>query len=607
MTMLQKIGAQLQNDGKCNFMVWAPNLEAVSLQLTQPENRMVPMQKTANGYWQTTIEKVAPNTRYFFKLNNELLRPDPASLFQPDGVHEASAVVDNKAFAWTDQNWPGIPLEKLVVYELHTGTFTQDHTFEGIIQKLDYLLELGINAIEIMPVAQFPGARNWGYDGVYPFAVQDSYGGPEGLKKLVNACHEKGIAVVMDVVYNHMGPEGNYLRDFGPYFTEKYKTPWGSALNFDDAYCDGVRNFFLQNALMWFRDYHIDALRLDAVHAIMDFSAEPFLKQLATETEKLAKELKCELILIAESDLNDVKLINPQEKGGYGLHAQWSDDFHHALHTLLSGETSGYYEDFGQLSHLEKAFRNTFVYNGIYSAHRKKTYGNNANENPAKQFIVCAQNHDQVGNRMLGDRLSKTLSFPALKLLAATYILSPYIPMLFMGEEYGEKNPFQYFISHTDEDLVEAVQKGRKAEFSAFKWAGEVPDPQSEDTFKNSMLSWQYQEGENQELWNFYRQLISLRKTHPVFANPDKMQMKVWGDETKKMLTIKRWNGNTEVMCYYNFNDKPVNISVDKKLNWQVLLNSSKSENLNGQPENPLAEAVVMPESIMVLERICSA
>ncbi|MFC5270203.1 malto-oligosyltrehalose trehalohydrolase [Adhaeribacter terreus] len=602
MTMLQKIGAQVQNDGKCIFTVWAPEIESIALQITGLEEQTIPMQKMEFGYWSATLENIPLDTRYFLNLNNDMLRPDPVSVSQPDGVHEASALVDHNAFSWTDASWPGIPLEKLIVYELHTGTFTSERNFEGIISKLDYLLELGINAIEIMPVAQFPGARNWGYDGVFPFAVQNSYGGPDGLKKLVNACHEKGIAVVLDVVYNHLGPEGNYLREFGPYFTDKYKTPWGSALNFDDAYADGVRNFFIQNALMWFRDYHIDALRLDAVHAIMDFSANHFLKELADETAKLSQELGREFLLIAESDLNDVRLINPKEKGGYGLQAQWNDDFHHALHTLLTGENAGYYVDFGKLKDLEKAFKHTFVFNGNYAPHRHKSYGNNADENPAKQFVVCIQNHDQVGNRMLGDRLSETLSIPALKLAAAAYILSPYIPMLFMGEEYGEKNPFQYFISHSDKELVEAVRNGRKEEFKSFKWAGEVPDPQSETTFKNSMLSWQYEQSEANELHKFYRRVIELRKTHPVFSQPDKNNLKTEADEATNILKIERWNNEITTLAYYHFGKKPTEIKLENAENYSMLISNFGAEEAKNSNLKTTEKLKLPPQSFIIFE-----
>jgi maltooligosyltrehalose trehalohydrolase len=602
MSILQRVGAWMQPDGNCTFKVWAPELDNVSLQLTAPEPQTILMQKNEFGYWSATLPNISPETRYLFRLNNNLERPDPASMYQPTTVHDPSGIVDHNRFNWTDQNWTGVPLEKMIIYELHTGTFTEQHNFEGIIQKLDYLQDLGINAIELMPIAQFPGDRNWGYDGVYPYAAQNSYGGPEGLKKLVDACHAKGIAVVLDVVYNHLGPEGNYLNDFGPYFTDKYQTPWGRSLNFDDAYCDGVRNFFIQNALMWLREYHIDALRLDAVHAIMDMSANHFLRELAGEVNKLNLETGKQHFLIAESDLNDVRMINPLAKGGHGMDAQWSDEFHHALHALTTGETSGYYSDFGNLDDLEKAFRDTFVFNGNYSPHRHKTYGNNASENPGRQFVVFAQNHDQVGNRMLGDRISGTVSFPLQKLIAATYLLSPYVPMLFMGEEYGEKNPFQYFISHSEKELVEAVRNGRKEEFKSFYWAGEVPDPQSKETFRNSTLSWTYQQGQNNKLWNYYRDLIRLRKTHEVFSQPNKQDMKISSDPTKNLLTVERWHNQTRVKLLLNFGKESLEAPEDKNETWKILLDSSEDKSLN-EPAIPLKDKVVVqPESVLILE-----
>lgn len=598
MSILKNIGARLGASGTAEFTVWAPFAQAVSIEITAPNKQLLPLQKKEYGYWQGSLQNTSPETRYFFLLDGKTRRPDPASHFQPGGVHKASGIVDHHAFPWSDQTWPGIPLKDLIIYELHTGTFTEQGTFEGIISRLDYLVELGINAIEIMPVAQFPGNRNWGYDGVYPFAVQDSYGGPEGLKKLVNACHQKGIAVVLDVVYNHLGPEGNYLNDFGPYFTDKYKTPWGSALNFDDAQADGVRNFFIQNALLWFSDYHIDALRLDAVHAIMDLSARHFLQELADEVKQLEQETGRNYLLIAESDLNDVRLINAKEKGGYGLHAQWNDDFHHALHALVTGERAGYYADFGHLKDLEKAYSQAFVFNGNYAPHRQKSYGNSAAGNSGEQFVVCAQNHDQVGNRMPGDRLAETLGLPALKLVAAAYLLSPYLPMLFMGEEYGEKNPFQYFISHTDEELVKAVQKGRREEFKAFKYEGEVPDPQSEKTFRNSRLSWQYQQGAGKELYEFYRQVIALRKRHPVFSQPDKNNLATQAFPEKNVLVLERWQAASRVKMYLNFSAENQEMPTDDPAAWRVLLASSPT----GEPA--VSEKLLLPSwQVLVLEK----
>jgi maltooligosyltrehalose trehalohydrolase len=404
-------------------------------------------------------------------------------------------------------------LADFIIYELHVGTFTPAGTFEAIIDRLDYLKTLGITALELMPVAQFPGDRNWGYDGVYPFAVQQSYGGVNGLKSLVDACHQAGMAVVLDVVYNHFGPEGNYSSQFAPYMTDRYQTPWGKAINYDQGHSDGVRHFFISNARYWFEQFHIDALRLDALHAVYDFGAKHFLAELAEKTQALATKLKRPLYLIGESDLNDVRLIHPPEKGGYGLDAQWCDDFHHALHTRLTGETQGYYQDFVDRQSLVAAYRQRFVYDWKYSPFRQRHHGSDARDCPAQQFVVCCQNHDQVGNRMLGDRLSQLVSFEALKLAASAVLLSPYVPLLFMGEEYGETQPFYYFVSHGDRQLNEAVRQGRKAEFADFHHQGEPPDPASEQTFEQSQLNWALLNTDpHQALFRYYQRLIYLRK-----------------------------------------------------------------------------------------------
>ncbi|HKJ80279.1 MAG TPA: alpha-amylase family glycosyl hydrolase, partial [Prolixibacteraceae bacterium] len=382
----------LSNDNSCEFTVWAPKANEMHL-LLETANRKIKMNKQEFGYWSVTEKNITSGTRYKYQINNAESFPDPASLSQPDGVNESSEIIDLKDFNWTDSAWASVPLKDMIQYELHTGTFTKNGDFEGIITKLDYLKDLGINAIEILPVAQFSGKRNWGYDGVYPFAVQNSYGGARKLMKLVNAAHEKGIAVILDVVYNHFGPEGNYTGNFGYYFTTSYPTPWGQAINFDGPHSDAVRNYFIQNALMWCRDFHIDALRLDAVHAIFDFSAKHIMQELTENLDELSKQTGRDYYLIAESHLNDVRYISPIEKGGFGLHAQWSDDFHHAIHTLTSGERKGYYVDFGKPEQLSKAFKNAFVYDGQYSEFRKKTYGNSTKNNPGEQFVIFNQNH----------------------------------------------------------------------------------------------------------------------------------------------------------------------------------------------------------------------
>ncbi|WP_242927244.1 malto-oligosyltrehalose trehalohydrolase [Pontibacter vulgaris] len=606
MGIIREIGASFSADKGTVFTVWAPRATSVEVVLQAPEKEVLALQREAYGYWTGLSEKAGPGSRYFFRLNNELQRPDPASLSQPEGVHKASEVIDHFAFSWTDHNWKNLPLEQLIIYELHVGTFSEEGTFAGIIKKLPELKDLGITAIELMPVAQFPGNRNWGYDGIYPFAVQGSYGGPDGLKKLVDACHNAGLAVVLDVVYNHMGPEGNYLNDYGPYFTSKYNTPWGAALNFDDAHSDHVRNFFFQNALMWLRDYHIDALRLDAVHAILDTGAKHFLQELQEHVNQLEEQTGRYYTLIAETDLNDVRLINPVSEGGYGLAAQWMDDFHHAIHTLVTGEKDGYYADFGKPEHLVKTLKHSFIYNGIYSEYRKRTIGSDATANPARQFVVCSQNHDQVGNRMLGERLTKLVSFEMLKVIAGLVILSPYTPMLFMGEEYGEENPFLFFVSHTDKDLVEAVRKGRKEEFAAFAWQGEAPDPQSEKTFKHSRLQHSYKQNEKQnQLREYYKTLIQLRKT--ILINPGKEQLEVYFNDSETVLYLTHTGSSPKLRCLFNISKQPQSITMDDNRNWRILLNSADakwggSEKGNYTSSEAQQTLTLQPESLIILQ-----
>ena len=445
------IGAEVTEQGNTRFRVWAPKARTVALRMMSGKRTStIPLQEEDDGFFSGVIEDVAGNDQYLYLLDNAVLRTDPASRYQPDGVHGVSQVVDPRLFPWHDQDWTGIPLHEYVIYELHVGTFTGKGTFEAVIPLLGYLKELGITAVELMPVAQFPGDRNWGYDGVCPFAPQNSYGGPDGLKLLIDACHAWGMAIVLDVVYNHLGPEGNYLHDFGPYFTDRYRTPWGDAVNFDGPDSDPVRHYFVSNALYWITEYHVDALRLDAIHAVYDFSALHILRELGEAAHRQGGALGRRVHVIAESDLNDVRVINPLESGGYGLDAQWNDDFHHALRTLLTGERTGYYSDFGQFSHLVKGFEEGFVLSGEYSAYRRRRHGSSSAGIPPGKLVVFSQNHDQVGNRMRGERLGEHLSAQQLKLAAATVLLSPYVPLLFMGEEYGEPAPFPFFVSHGD-------------------------------------------------------------------------------------------------------------------------------------------------------------
>lgn len=575
-----RIGANYLDKESAVFNVWAPAAAGVELKIVSPHARVIPLQKGEGGYWKMPVTEIVPETRYLYRIDRQKERPDPASHFQPEGVHGPSQIVAHHAFAWEDGHWRGRALAEWIIYELHVGTFTPEGTFSAMIPRLDELQEIGINAIELMPIAQFPGARNWGYDGVYPFAVQNSYGGPFALKKLVNECHKRGIIVILDVVYNHLGPEGNYLWDYAPYFTDKYKTPWGAALNFDDAHSDAARNFFIENALHWFKNYHIDALRLDAVHAIFDASAKPFLRELAEQVEAFSARTGKKHYLIAESNLNDDKMIKPPELGGYGMDAQWCDDLHHSLRTLITGDLQGYYVDFGRAEHLVKGLREGFVYSGQYSQFRRRCHGNSSKTRPAQQFVVFAQNHDQVGNRMMGERLPQLVSFEALKLAAGVVLLSPYIPLLFMGEEYGEETPFLYFVSHSDADLIEAVRKGRKEEFKTFEWEGEPPDPQSDETFLRSKLQWHNRhEGRHGVLLDFYQALLHLRQDTPALSNLDKDALEVNGFESNKIVMMRRWHEKSEVLQLYNFNHVEVTLAaVFCAGTWKILFDSSEEK-----------------------------
>jgi maltooligosyltrehalose trehalohydrolase len=465
------------------------------------------------------VRRAAAGSRYLYVLADGQVRPDPASRWQPDGVHEPSAVVDPDAFTWTDAGWRGLAMSDLVLYELHVGTYSRARTFDGVVADLPRLRSLGITAIEIMPVAAFPGSRNWGYDGVALYAVHEAYGGPDGLRQLVNAAHNAGLAVILDVVYNHLGPEGNYLDDFAPYFTNVYQTPWGRAVNYDQADSDEVRRFVVDNARMWIEEYHCDGLRLDAVHAIFDLGATHILREIAEAVHAAGEAAGRRTLVIAESDQNDPRIVRPVERGGYGCDGQWSDDFHHAVHAQLTGERGGYYADFGGVEMVATAFRQPFVYAGQRSPYRRRRHGAPSDAESRERFVVCIQNHDQVGNRAAGDRLDALVSFAQRKLAAALLLLSPYVPLLFMGEEYGERRPFQYFVSHTEPELVQAVREGRRREFAAFGWQAEVPDPQSEQTFEQSTLDRSVSNtGAHAQLAALYERLLGIRRTEPALV-----------------------------------------------------------------------------------------
>lgn len=574
----RKLGAHWQADGSCHFLVWAPRAQRLDLHLLSPHESCVQMEALPNGYFELRANKVAPGTRYFYRFESGEERPDPASRCQPNGVHGPSEVIDPR-FEWSDKPWRGVDLREYIFYELHVGTFTPEGTFDAIISRLPDLKDLGITAIELMPVAQFPGWRNWGYDGVFPFAVQNSYGGPHALKRLVNACHCSGLAAVLDVVYNHLGPEGNYLSRFAPYFTDFYHTPWGEAVNFDRSQSDHVRRYFIENALQWVEDFHIDALRLDAVHAIVDTSAQPFLGELAHAIHRRADELGRKIYLVPESDLNDARIVSSDPQCGYGLDATWNDDFHHCIHSLLTDDRQGYYADFGSTSQLARAFSDGFVFSGQESKYRGRRHGNSSKSLAAEKFVVFAQNHDQVGNRRSGERLSSLVSFEALKLAAGLVLLSPYLPLIFMGEEYGETSPFLYFVSHGDHALIEAVRKGRRQEFTRFDWQGDIPDPQDEATFARSRIDWNLRAApHHKSLLQFYKELLRLRREDAVFSCRDKKHLEASAYDSPKALVLRRWRDSQQRLAIFNFEKSAASIRWSMPVgSWQMLLDSADS------------------------------
>ncbi|GGV41782.1 malto-oligosyltrehalose trehalohydrolase [Actinomadura cremea] len=532
------------------FEVWAPDAGRVHVAAgAAPDLARHPMAPLPGrpGWWGTDVPDAAHGTDYGFVLDEggEVL-PDPRSRWQPNGVHGPSRVYDHATFAWTDAGWRGRPLAGSVLYELHVGTFTPEGTFDAAAERLDHLVSLGIDAVELLPVASFPGRHGWGYDGVHLWAPHEPYGGPDGLKRFVDAAHARGIAVVLDVVYNHLGPDGNRLASYGPYFTGAHTTPWGDAVNFDQEGSDEVRAFVVQNALMWLRDHHLDGLRLDAVHAITDHRAVHILEELAEAVAGLSAHLGRELFLIAESDLNDPRLVTSREAGGYGLDAQWSDDFHHALHAVLTGERQGYYCDFGSLETLKKALTKVFVHDGTMSNYRGRRHGRpvDVRATPAHRFLGFLQNHDQVGNRASGDRVGATLDVPMLKAGAALLLLAPFTPMLFMGEEWGASSPWCYFTDHVDPDLGRAVSEGRRREFARHGWAGgDVPDPQAPDTFRRSVLDWaEPDRAPHRELLDWYRSLIALRRAIPDLNDPrlSGTRAEVEEDAENRRITICR-------------------------------------------------------------------
>jgi maltooligosyltrehalose trehalohydrolase len=520
------------------------------------------MAETGGGWWEAPEVHLEDGEKYAFSVNDGPYLPDPRSMRQPEGVHGASAFVDHLLFHWTDHAWQPPPLASAVFYEIHTGTFSPEGTFGGVISRLDHLQSLGVTHLELMPVNGFPGNRGWGYDGVNLYAPHETYGGPEGLKKLVDAAHEKGVAVVLDVVYNHLGPEGNYLGFFAPYFSKKYASPWGDAINFDGSFSDEVRKYFLDNARMWLRDYHIDGLRVDAVHAIFDQSALHFLEELADVVQEVETKTGKYRCVIAESDLNDPRLVWTRGAGGYGLNAQWSDDFHHALHALVTSERKGYYGDFGKVGHVAKALEKTFVYDGTYSPFRKRRHGRDAGNVPPERFLGYIQNHDQVGNRACGERLGHLCGRNLQKVAAACVFIAPFVPMLFQGEEWNASSPFLYFTDHSDEELAEAVREGRRREFSGFGWKPEeIPDPQDESTFTRSKLDWaETQRTEGKDMLQWYKNLAAFRRSHPALRR-GRRNMQVTFDEQDRWLMVQR----DDVLLLCNFGSEQTVVPFHKK------------------------------------------
>jgi maltooligosyltrehalose trehalohydrolase len=569
-----RFGASVLNGSEVEFRVWAPKLTSLAVRILGDRPQTITMTMTHppdsefGSEFVATVPNVSEGVDYFYvldgQLDSERQRPDPVSRWQPFGVHGPSRVLNPDAFPWSDREWTGVPLKDFIIYELHTGTFTPQGTFEGVIPRLPYLRDLGITAIEIMPVAEFPGNRNWGYDGASLYPPQSSYGGPTGLKKLVDACHQYGLAVVMDVVYNHLGPEGNYLPEFAPCFTDAHHTPWGKAINFDGPESDGVRRWVIDNALYWLTEYHVDALRLDAIHGIYDFGAHHLLDELSEAFQTQASHLKRQAHIIAESDLEDARIISPRTAGGYALDAQWHDDFHHALYALLTGEREGFLVDFGTLADLAKSIREGFVLDGKYSRYRRRHCGSSSKNHPGEQFVGFIQNHDQIANTSRGKRLSALASPEQQKLAAVLTLCSPFLPLLFMGEEYGEIAPFLFFTSFEDSGLAEAVREGRKRELGAHYSERDFADPQAESTLERSRLDWSKPDiSPHAGVLRLHRDLISLRKQHSSLSNCRKDLTEILFDEQSKGFVMKRTDpSGSAALIVCNFSESPQRVPV---------------------------------------------
>jgi maltooligosyltrehalose trehalohydrolase len=595
-------GAYRRPDGSVEWRLWAPSCERVELVLFDVSGHCaIAMQQAGNGYFVHCERRMEDGARYLYRLPDGMELPDPASRWQPDGVHRPSAVFTPERFAWSDGAWRGVPREDLVIYELHVGTFTPEGTFAAVLPRLAALRELGVTALEIMPVAQFPGGRGWGYDGVHPYAVQSTYGGPRGLQELVDAAHREGLAVILDVVYNHLGPEGNYLARFGPYFNDRYHTPWGSAVNYDGRDSDAVREFVLNNVRMWIRDFRMDGLRLDAVQTIFDLSARHILADVENAAHEEGERRGLPVHVIAETDQNDVCLLNPQDRGGYGLDAVWADDFHHALHSYLTGERHDYLADYGSVDKLVKAYNEVFVLDGRYSRHHRRRFGSRADGIDRDRFVVCIQNHDQTGNRAMGDRLGTLVPPEAQRLAAALLLLSPSTPLLFMGEEYGETRPFPFFCSFEDPELIEAVRRGRREDYAAsYGLHGEVPDPQSEETFHAAQLSWQWPEGTHHAgLRRLYEEMLAARRAWPALRDRKQTVARaVQSSDGGDMLILER-GGRGGIVAIANLTNRPqTRPQID--LASRRLLLSSADERFGGLRREAESPATLSPYEVQI-------
>jgi maltooligosyltrehalose trehalohydrolase len=576
-----------------SFSVWAPSAQTVELVTGEPGRlRRTGMLREEGGWWRADVEASAAADGYRYEIDGRGPFPDPRSRWQPGGVHGASHAPEMPG-SRERRHFVPKPMREAVIYELHVGTFTPAGTYAAAGDRLAHLAALGVTHVELMPVATFPGSRGWGYDGVDLYAPLPAYGSPAELIRFIDQCHERGMAVLLDVVYNHLGPDGNYLGCYGPYFTDRVKTPWGEAINYDGAESDEVRRYVIDNALMWLRDYGFDGLRLDAVHAIFSFEATHVLEELASEVRRLGEALHRSLVLIAESDQNDPRLVHSAARGGYGLDAHWCDDFHHALHRWFTGESKGYYADFHGLADVAAALRDGYVYQGQYSPFRRRRHGRPPRGVRADQLVVCAQNHDQIGNRARGERLSMLLDLPQLKAVAALTLLSPFVPMLFQGEEWGARTPFLYFTDHQQPDLARAVTEGRSREFASFGWAGEVPDPQAAATFERSKLDWsELDRSAHAELLDWHRRLISLRASRSVGGAKPRVKF----EEEARWLRFE----HAGLAAAFNFADAPGRVPLPAGA-WERVL-ASTPEAAGAEPV-PAGDAPIPGHGTVIYRR----